>query len=335
MTNIERSFIMRRYPWLFIGLSIAFFVLTAIAHAVFTRVARHQSIFPIGLFLLYVVGGMLMVGITVVIIRNLLAAQRLAAIKEQERLRHQILQMAAHELRNPMASIKAMLALLRRRMDGASAPEATLALAATIENEVDRLANILNELLEAFQAETDRIHLRKVPLDLPRCVQMALQPFLASESQREFHVDVDPRANPLLVIGDALRIDEVIRNLLNNAVKYSPCDQPIVIRIYPEGNEAVVAISDFGIGIPEEYHERIFESFFRGDNFGDRDPGGMGLGLYICREIIRRHNGSITLESKPGKGSTFYVRLPRYAASPVDGASSFDTEDPLEYVSAS
>ena len=120
-------------------------------------------------------------------------------------------------------------------------------------------------------------------------------------------------ARPVSIEADRDHLEQVLNNLIANAVKYSPDGGTVVVRVKPEGTRAALSVTDDGIGIPREELGAIFGLFYRSPDRRARDVGGMGLGLYISKEIVDRHGGEIWADSEPGKGSTFEVRLPRVA----------------------
>lgn len=224
---------------------------------------------------------------------------------EAERIR--FLQVTAHELRNPMASIKGICALLRHR--AAAGPPLELVPKLTIvEHEVDRLAYLLDEVLEAFRMQEGHLSLRIEPIDLVQVLNSALRPFRQFSSIHRFEISEPGR--PVVVLGDDRRLEDVLRNLLSNAIKYWPEGGTIRIFVHVIPCSAIVAINDHGFGIPPDQLTRVFDPFYRGTNLAGRDPGGIGLGLYICRDIVERHGGRIWAESSDLTGTTFYVELP-------------------------
>ncbi len=232
-----------------------------------------------------------------------------AVAQEREQSRTRFLQIAAHELRNPMAGVKAIVSLLKRRV-AAGRPLGDLTQQMdVISHEVDRLSALLNEILEAFRLQEGRLTLRSENLNLTAVLTSALQPFRASQDQHRFILE-QPAPGAAWVLGDATRLEEVFRNLISNAAKYSPDGGDVHIRMELEPGRALVSVTDTGLGIPADQQDKIFQGFFRASNLAGRDPGGMGLGLYICREIIQGHRGRIWVESTEGKGATFYVELP-------------------------
>ncbi len=224
--------------------------------------------------------------------------------------RNRFLGIAAHELRNPMAGVKAVLGLLHRRMASAQPTADLLRMAEVAEREVDRLGLLLNEILDAFRVQEGRLALRRQRIDLADVVTAACRSLVVA-SERIALQGVS--RGPVWVWGDGQRLEEVVRNLVGNAVKYSPEGAEIQVTVSAEADRACLSVADHGVGIPKDQMGRVFEEFFRASNLAELDPGGLGLGLYICKDIVRRHGGRIWVESEEGQGSTFFVELPRLA----------------------
>lgn len=224
--------------------------------------------------------------------------------------RNRFIQVAAHELRNPMAGVKGILTLLQNELFADQLEREELY--QTMEQEIERLSNTLNQILEAFRSGRGEFPFRYEPVNLSDVVKSALQRFLIARHKDRFRLNLP--SGTALVKGDFSRLEDVFRNLIGNALKYSPADTlvSISLSLEPEDQSVVVAISDSGLGIPEKEIPLVFESFYRATNLANRDPGGMGLGLSICREIIKRHGGQIWVESREGEGSTFFVKLPMH-----------------------
>lgn len=230
------------------------------------------------------------------------------------RTRQRFLQIAAHELRNPMTAVKGVHALIRRHIAAGLPVEGLLPLTEVVEREIDRLSSLLSEMLEAFCVQEGRLQLKREPVDLAQVLFNALKPFDLVAGKHHFVLE-RTEAGGLWVLGDFNRLEEVFRNLLGNAVKYSPDGGEIRVSMQVRDDVAIVSVRDNGLGIPADQLENVFEGFFRASNLAGRDPGGMGLGLYICKEIMERHGGRIWAESCEGEGATFYVELPVHAAS--------------------
>lgn len=222
------------------------------------------------------------------------------------------IQTAIHELRNPMAGIKGILSLLRRRVETGKPIDNILELLNVMEREVDRLSNLLNQTLEAFRTQQEEIilSLNLQPINLVEVVKLSLRPFEVSTEKKIFtFISI---YSEIIILGDFARLEEVFHNLLSNAIKYSPVDSEIEVKIILENDQVIASVKDYGIGIPEEQIYKIFEGFYRASNLPAHDPGGMGLGLYICQQIIQRHDGQIWVENNLSRGSTFFIKLPLY-----------------------
>lgn len=222
------------------------------------------------------------------------------------------IQTAMHELRNPMAGIKGILSLIRRRVETDKPVDNILELLDVMEREIDRLSNLLNQTLEAFRTQQEEIilSLNLQPINLVEVVRLALRPFEVSTEKKIFTFTSDyPEIN---ILGDFARLEEVFHNLLSNAIKYSPVDSEIEVKINLVNDHVIASVKDYGIGIPEEQVYKIFEGFYRASNLPAHDPGGMGLGLYICQQIIQRHNGQIWVENNLSSGSTFFIKFLLY-----------------------
>jgi signal transduction histidine kinase len=231
-------------------------------------------------------------------------------IQHLESERTRFLQVAAHELRNPMATVKGASSLLRLQLaKGKAVEEDALEDLRILEKEVDRLSALLNEMLDAFRLHEGHLALNLQPVDIVDVVESALQPFRAID---ENHVFLLRASEGAVVLGDFRRLEDVLRNLISNACKYSPPGTEVKVSVGVCGARAIVSIHDEGFGIPKNELPRVFESFYRASNLKGRDPEGMGLGLNICENIVQRHGGRIWAESQEERGSTFFVELPLY-----------------------
>jgi two-component system phosphate regulon sensor histidine kinase PhoR len=181
-----------------------------------------------------------------------------------------------------------------------------------INSEARRLGRLVEEVLTASQLEVGTARLRLGQVDLARLLQQSVQDqqATADEAEMELSLELPPRVPK--VQGDKDRLSVVLNNLLGNAIKYSPKGAAIRVTCNVSGRELVIAVSDTGMGMPPEEHERVFEKFWRGERDDVRNKPGTGLGLATARQIARLHGGDITVQSEPGKGSTFTVTLPVY-----------------------
>lgn len=228
-------------------------------------------------------------------------------IEELEKVRTLFIQAAAHELRNPMTSVKGLVTLMAMKAEEKAEDNQLLKVLA---REVDRLASLQNQIIEAFRAQrasSATLPMNTVKVDLGTLTQEVVKTAQLTDSDHTYQVKAEPE---VWVMADPHRLGDVLRNLLSNAAKYSPSKTIISLLVARESAHALLAVADRGIGVPAEQREAIFESFSRGSNLLGKDPGGMGLGLFICKDIVERHGGTITISENIGGGSVFAVRLP-------------------------
>lgn len=233
-------------------------------------------------------------------------------LREAVRARDQFLSIASHELKTPLTSlqlqVQALLKTLRGKEDSV---ERALHQGEVIERSSRRLAGLINELLDISRATSGMLPLDPRPSDLVAIADGAVKRLADVAVQSETTIRL--LAPPALEgTWDTERLDTVITNLLTNAMKYGR-RQPIELVIEEHGSNAVLRVVDRGIGIDPLDHERIFERFERA--VPDRHYGGFGVGLWLTREIVHAHRGTISVESTPGRGATFTIVLPRERAA--------------------
>ena len=233
-------------------------------------------------------------------------------IEQLAATRDQLLEATAHELRNPLAGIKGILTIIRRRLQTGQPIEQIFPLIDIAEGEADRTTVFLNDFIDAFQAQHGRMALTKEPLLLTQVISAALAVFRPLLEETGCHQLVlrGMDLEGVVVIGDPLRLEQVVRNLLNNAIAYSPAGGVITVSMEVSTTTAVISVQDQGLGIPEDELSSIFDCFHRARNVADDDPGGTGLGLYIARNIVESHGGRIWAKSPEERGATFFVELP-------------------------
>jgi signal transduction histidine kinase len=216
---------------------------------------------------------------------------------------------AAHELRTPLTSLRLQLQLLLRQL-ALGSPELAAQLASrteALERQVGRLAALIYTLLDVSRLTAGRLTLEPREVDLGLLVELVSQSFRDEFQQLGITITVRDAGQPLVGLWDPLRVEQVVGNLLSNAVRYG-AGQPVEVKLGREGDMAMVTVKDQGIGISQDDLSRIFGKFERA--VSERHYGGLGLGLYITRQIVDAMNGSIQVESSPGQGATFTVRLP-------------------------
>jgi len=224
-----------------------------------------------------------------------------------EKTRSDFVATASHELRTPLAAIYGAVRTLRRE-DLELSAEDNATFLEIMEAESLRLAQIVDQILVAGQIDADA-----VDFDLETCDPVELAEGVLESAALHLpdgislHID---KKGTRPIICDANKLRQVLVNLVDNAIKYSPEGGDVEIRLDAHNGECLIQIADEGLGIPSSERERIFEKFYRLDPHQTRGVGGTGLGLYICRELVERMNGRLEVESEPGKGSRFTVRLP-------------------------
>ncbi len=236
--------------------------------------------------------------------------QRTELLREIEHalaLRNQFLSIASHELKTPVTLLKGYAQLLesRARQKGDTGALKPLV---TINRQVDRMTQLINDLFDVSRIESGRMHFDIRPFELGAALEEALQDVRASAPN--FVLRAHREVAEVWVHGDQLRIQQVMTNLLTNAVKYADARREADVRIERDGRRAMVSVTDYGIGIPREQQDEVFNLYFRGANASTSNYGGLGLGLFISKMIVDHHGGEIGVSSEEGKGSTFYFSLP-------------------------
>ena len=236
-----------------------------------------------------------------------------AEAERSSRAKDEFLAMLAHELRNPLAAIVNGLALLDR-VDPQSDVDARAR--GVIGRQVHHLSHLLDDLLDVSRIMSGKIELGHAPVDLARATRQCVEARQPVSDSPQLTVLMDAR--PFIVEGDVVRLEQVIGNLLDNAVKYSPPHSPIHITLRGENGQAVLRIKDYGVGIAPDMLESIFEPFTQINTSLHRAGGGLGLGLAVARGLVEQHGGSITAHSVGlGHGTEFVVRLPLSSAASV------------------
>lgn len=228
-------------------------------------------------------------------------------LREVESLRETFLAILGHELQTPLSIIKGYASTLART--GSKWSEAELRQnASIIEEESDRLSKVVDRLLLASRISAGALTLEKEPVELPSLVRRVIRRMKALTSIHTFRSRFEP--NLPTVYADPALLEEVLVNLIENAVKYSPGGGRITLSGKSDCQTVTVTVADEGIGMTPDQAERIFQRFVRGEKGKKRRGKGLGLGLYICKSIIEAHGGKITVTSEPGKGSRFSFTLP-------------------------
>ncbi|MEK8127326.1 ATP-binding protein [Paenibacillus filicis] len=220
-----------------------------------------------------------------------------------ERMKQEFLSSVSHELRTPLTSITGFAEIMvERPLDD----DKRRRYAVTIHREAQKLSVLLNQLLDLQKMEAGEQSYRMAPEDLQQLVARETAIWAKGEC-RELELIASPV--PLPVMADGMRIRQALRNLISNALKYSPEPSPITIRLYASDGWAHAAVEDRGIGIEEEARDKLFARFYRIDNSNKRKVGGTGSGLAVVKHIVSAHGGHIRCESEPSRGSVFTISL--------------------------
>ena len=231
---------------------------------------------------------------------------RLRGREEAARLKEEFLSAAAHDLRTPLTVVLGQAELLERRL--ARDPDARIDQAGVsrIAGEARRLRDLISELLDAQRLEQKGAIGERTRTDL----RLLIDAVRGRHLEHGLSLEVAEPSGPIVCAVDRKRIEQVVDNLVENALKYSAEGALPEIELTTDGTDARISVVDHGIGIPEAERIRIFERFYRATNAQSITDTGMGLGLYICRRIVEEHDGRIWVEPTPGGGSTFVVKLP-------------------------
>ncbi len=231
-------------------------------------------------------------------------------------VRDEFLSIAAHELKTPVTSLLAYTQVLQRRAaHEKTASERDLRALTVIGAQADRLSRLITSLLDLSRIETGHFTLERRKVDLSSLARRVVEE--ARPTIDRHAIDVTMPDEPLIVEGDDLRLEQVLQNLIQNAVKYSPAGGPIEVNVGREAECAMLEITDHGMGIPKAAQPQLFQRFYRASNVNGSHISGMGIGLYVVKEIVERHGGEVRIRSEEAEGTTVTVLFPLAAESAV------------------
>lgn len=226
--------------------------------------------------------------------------------KKLQRQKDEFLAIASHELKTPVTSIKAYAQMLEGLFrESGNIQEATML--AKMDKQVNKLTDLIGDLLEATRINSGKLRFHEDHFDLDALAEEVIEEMERTSGK---HTIIRQLNAGGMIYGDRTRIGQVITNMVSNAMKYSPGTSRIIVSTWQEPGSVTLSVRDFGVGIPEDKLDKVFEQFYRVNN-SKHQPSGLGLGLYISSKIIKRLGGKIWVESEQGKGSTFYFTLPR------------------------
>jgi PAS domain S-box-containing protein len=243
-----------------------------------------------------------------VIARDVTERNRIEAeLREADRRKDEFLGMLAHELRNPLAAIMTAGEVLHRRVEDADAQKLT----SVVRRQTQALARMVDDLLDVSRVTLGKIELAKEPLLLSEVVARATEAVRDGMTRGGLRFDVHVDRAPVWIEGDATRLEQVLSNLLNNAMKFTPPGGRVTLEARRDGEEAVVRVHDTGLGMEPSVIPRVFELFVQGDTSLARAKSGLGIGLALVHKLVSLHGGRVTAFSEgPGRGAEFVVRLP-------------------------
>jgi signal transduction histidine kinase len=238
-------------------------------------------------------------------------------LRELDNLKDNLISVVSHELRTPLTSILGYLELLEQDRDELTQRQRHFL--GVVGRNADRLLNIVVDLLFMAQAQAGHLVLDRQLVDLSELVEHAVEAALPSANERQITVTFVPY--PAAVVrGDRQRLGQVLDNLLSNALKFTPRNGAVEVRLSADRDEIALEVADTGIGIPVSAQRELFTRFFRSDAAIASAIQGTGLGLSIVKAIVEGHGGRVGVESAEGQGATFRVSLPRLAAEPLRAA---------------
>lgn len=236
----------------------------------------------------------------------LLAFEDITDRKQLEKQKDDFIGIVSHELKTPLTGIKAFSQLLEKHLEQSKDKKGAFFLS-KMTNQMERLTQLMASFVNVYQIQNGKLALHKKNFDLDKLISTVVSDFQYTTQSHTVMQDVQSNTT---LHADPERIAQVLVNLISNAIKYSPSADKVIVKSVKKSNTVTISVQDFGLGIPREEQDKIFGRFFRVKGKKEKGISGLGLGLYISYEIINQHQGKIWVESKEGKGSTFYFTLP-------------------------
>lgn len=232
-------------------------------------------------------------------------------LKELNYQKDEFISIASHELKTPISSIKIMSQLASKKLTKSN-DKSTLDLVNRIEGQVEKLTSLVGDLLDASRIQSGKLDLKKDKFELVELIKEVISDITTTyETEKPFSIEFKTKQK-IIINADRFRLTQVLSNLFTNAIKYSPEGGKINVNVKKKNNAIEVSVTDYGIGIPKEKQDLIFNRFYQAERQKDKENrfSSLGLGLYISSNIIKQHGGKIWVESDRGKGSTFFFTLP-------------------------
>lgn len=226
--------------------------------------------------------------------------------REYQQRKDNFINMASHELKTPITSMNLYLDLLLKKVKKTN-NSTLLTPLLNVRSQTQRLQELVSDLLDVSRIQTGKLRVKKQEFLLNELVREVCDLFQQTRKDKKIIIK---NSKPIVVVADRFRIYQVLTNLLTNAIKYSHKGSEIIVREKVTNGSALISVQDFGIGIAEDERKKIFDLLYQANDTKERTFPGLGMGLYISKEIIKKHRGKIWADGKKGKGSTFYFTIP-------------------------
>jgi PAS domain S-box-containing protein len=226
--------------------------------------------------------------------------------KKLERRKDEFISMASHELKTPITSLKGFAQLIQRRLEQQGMSELMYYLA-RMQTQLNTLTKLVNDLLDVSKIQAGRLDYAQESVDLDALVHEVVELLQQTTTTHTIRLSGASQAH---IVGDRDRLGQVFTNMLTNAIKYSPQAKYVDVQIIPSAEQVTVSVCDYGVGIPAAHQGKIFDRFYRVQDYHDKTFPGLGMGLYISQQIVERHAGKLWVVSEEGQGATFSVALP-------------------------
>jgi len=236
----------------------------------------------------------------------LLAMEDITERRELEQQKDEFISIASHELKTPITSVKAYTQILGQRFRKADDTK-SVELIEKMDSQLDKLTSLIGDLLDITKIEAGRIQFHESYFDFNMLVEETVEELQRTTEKHHISKELQPGVT---IYGDHDRLGQVLTNFITNAIKYSPHTDKIIVSTAVDKDNVTLCVQDFGIGLSQKDQSKVFERFYRVGGSDQNTYPGLGLGLYIASEIIKRHKGRVWVESEETKGSTFYFSLP-------------------------
>ncbi len=228
-------------------------------------------------------------------------------LRRLENVRRDFLGNVSHELKTPVTAIRALVETVLD--DPEMKPDTRSNFLVKVRNQAERLSSLVSDLLSLSRLESESDALDVEPIDLREPIDASIQSLQTASCAKGISIEIEQPSQPVIVNGDPEALQQAVTNLVDNAIKYSQ-GKTVFVRLLGNASEALLEVEDDGVGIDPRHQERVFERFYRVDKARSRELGGTGLGLAIVKHIALAHDGRVSLNSIPGRGSAFQIRLP-------------------------